>query len=410
MRTRQSALALMALLQLAAPVHGQEPNPPTGTPAGDHLDVYLVTYGPGDRVWEPFGHNAIWIRDRRTGTDLAYNWGVFSFNEVDFVPRFLKGTMMYRMAASDAHATARGYESLNRSVHVQELALTGSQKVDLERRVRANLEDPVYRYDYFLDNCSTRVRDMLNAVLGGAIETATTNVADETFRFHTRRLTQHDLAIWTGIDLLLGNPGSRPISRWESLFVPMELQEVVGELEIAVPGGGRMPLVASEEVVFEAVRSAEPETPTGIRWQLPLFGLALGGLLVWLARGWKRGSGGARLALGLTAAAWCLLAGIIGVVLVLVWFTDHVWMYWNENLLQFSPLSLVLLAFLPGALRGSGQRAARWAAVVAGLAVLGFVIQVFPGVDQGNGELIAAALPVHLGLAWALSRAPGRHV
>ena len=56
-----------------------------------------MTMGPGDAVWEKFGHNAIWIRDTTQGLDAAYNWGLFDFDAADFYPRFLKGNMLYSM-------------------------------------------------------------------------------------------------------------------------------------------------------------------------------------------------------------------------------------------------------------------------------------------------------------------------
>ncbi|MEO7501078.1 MAG: hypothetical protein ABIW94_00435, partial [Gemmatimonadaceae bacterium] len=46
---------------------------------GAELTIYLMTMGPGDAVWEKFGHNAIWIHDSARNTDVAYNWGLFDF-------------------------------------------------------------------------------------------------------------------------------------------------------------------------------------------------------------------------------------------------------------------------------------------------------------------------------------------
>ena len=70
--------------------------------AGDHLTVRLMTMGPGQLVWERFGHNAIWISDARAGTELAYNYGIFDFDQVGFYPRLIEGEMLYRMEAHDA--------------------------------------------------------------------------------------------------------------------------------------------------------------------------------------------------------------------------------------------------------------------------------------------------------------------
>jgi hypothetical protein len=48
---------------------------------------------------------------------------------------------------------------------------------------------------------------------------------------------------------------------------------------------------------------------------------------------------------------------------------------------------------------------ARAATTVAALAVAGFVLQVLPGLDQVNGEILALTLPAHFGLAWGVLKA-----
>jgi hypothetical protein len=109
------------------------------------------------------------------------------------------------------------------------------------------------------------------------------------------------------------------------------------------------------------------------------------------------------------AVSWGSLAGLAGVVLAGLWgFTDHVMAYRNENLFQANPLALALVVLVPLGLAGSG-RAGRWGRVLAvglaALSLLGFVLQVLPGVDQVNGPVIALALPIHLGFAIGLLRA-----
>ena len=111
------------------------------TEPGANLSVYLMTMGPGDAVWEKFGHNAIWIRDTTRGLDVAYNWGLFDFDAVDFYPRFLKGSMLYSMGGYAGVETVNAYASYNRSVWAQELALTPAQKQELLDFVRWNARE-----------------------------------------------------------------------------------------------------------------------------------------------------------------------------------------------------------------------------------------------------------------------------
>jgi hypothetical protein len=90
---------------------------------GSHLTVYLMTMGPGEQVWERFGHNAIWVHDAIAGTDIAYNYGLFDFRQEDFLLRFIRGTMRYWMAGFPAREYVETYVRANRSVWIQELDL-----------------------------------------------------------------------------------------------------------------------------------------------------------------------------------------------------------------------------------------------------------------------------------------------
>jgi hypothetical protein len=204
----------MALL-VAASSLGRAQGTDSAGPPGSELEVYLMTMGQGDMVWERYGHNAIGIRDRRTGEDVVYNWGLFSFDEPGFIGRFLRGEMMYWMGGMDAASTLAQYRMLNRTVEVQELNLSPAQRVALRDFIRFNEreENKFYRYDYFLDNCSTRVRDALNGVLGGALKTATDSAqTGTTYRWHAVRLMAEDRLMVVGVDIGLGRPTDRPIS------------------------------------------------------------------------------------------------------------------------------------------------------------------------------------------------------
>ncbi len=103
-------------------------------------------------------------------------------------------------------------------------------------------------------------------------------------------------------------------------------------------------------------------------------------------------------------------------MIALLWaFTDHYVTYGNENLLQLSPLPLALAALLPlTVLRRRAVRVTGWLAWgVAAASVAGLLLQALPGFDQVNGEILALAVPAHVGLAgglWLAVRgtAPGR--
>jgi hypothetical protein len=401
------ALALLAALALPAALAAQAP------PAAPAPRVFVMTMGAGDLVWERFGHNALWVHDPARGTDAAYNYGMFDFGQENFFRNFALGRMRYWMAGIDAGRTIEHYGSLNRSVTIQELNLTPAQATQLADFLAWNElpQNTEYLYDYYRDNCSTRVRDAIDRVLGGRLRAATENVpSGSTYRSHTERLTAAgaaDVPMFTALMGGLGPAADRPISRWEEMFLPFSLRDRLREMRVPDATGRMVPLVVSERVAVTSTRPAEPAAAPG--W-LPGYlaaGVALGALLAFLATR-VAASRGARFGFAAVAGLWLVFAGMGGWILAGLWtLTDHAIAYRNENILQLSPLALPLVVLLP-ALAYGARWAARpaWvlAAAVAALSVLGFALQPLPGIDQVNGWVIALALPINLALAWAARR------
>ncbi|MCH7533037.1 MAG: DUF4105 domain-containing protein [Gemmatimonadetes bacterium] len=376
---------------------------------GSRLRVWLLTTGPGDAVWERFGHNALRVLDTETGRDVAYNWGIFDFDQVDFVPRFLKGQMLYMMAPFSTAAMVDSYARANREVVMQELALTPSQRLMLLELAEVNAlpRNRDYSYDYFLDNCSTRIRDLLDQVLGGALfEQLGTRETGTSYRTHTRRLTQIDPVVFTGMDVLLGSPGDRPISLWEEMFVPMTLRDAIRDATVTNGDGLEVPLVMAEEVVVPSTRKTEPVRAVSWFWRYLVLGALMGGGLAWVGRRAATGARSFRVLLGALASTWSLLAGVSGLILVLVLLTDHWSMTRNESLFLLNPVSLPLVVLAPLALGGrdAAVRHARILGFVAvGVAALGLLFQLLPATAQQTGMLFALFLPIHIGLATALN-------
>ncbi len=385
------------------------PPAPAGGP-GSELIVYLLTFGQGDEVWELFGHNAIWIKDRSKGTDVTYNWGMFDFNQPNFVGRFLTGNTRYWMEGIDLESTLRAYTQRNRSILAQELNLTPAQRLQLNEALRVNAlpQNKFYRYDYYRDNCSTRLRDMLDRALGGQLQIATTTrMTSDTYRTHTQRLTAGNLPIYTGITLALGHPADNPLSRWDEMFLPVKMANHLRAVSLTDSVGARIPLVRSEMALFTAGRAPERSAPpSNLPWYVAI-GIALAGALIALVSRAEMGSRAALFGATALAALWSLVAGIAGSALVVAWlFTQHYFMSRNENLLHFNPLSLALVVLIPLSIYGlrSITQARKLSALVAALSLFGFIAQGVPFFDQSNGEIIALALPVNLGVVWTVYR------
>ncbi len=405
MTTRLFTLLLATALLTPPLIHGQQE-------PGAELSVYLLTMGPGDQVWEKFGHNAIWIHDPVQGTDRAYDYGRFDFNQPGFLPRFLKGRWIYSMGSGNVHEYMLAYQYANREVAAQELNLTQEQARALQHFLEWNdqPQNREYRYDYFRENCSTRLRDALDAVIGGQLRVLTRGrPTGTTYRWHSERLMKDDGLSYTGLLAGLGPAADRPISVWEEGFLPGKLQEHVRGITVRDASGRSVPLVRSEHVLVASSRPPEPAAPPRWLWRYLLGGLLLGGAFVLL--GWQsRRLRSARWGFAVLGGLWALVAGIGGLLLLLLWTaTDHAIAYRNENLFQLSPLALPLAVLIPALALGIGGR---WAArpawwlmlVVVASSLLGLVLKVLPGMYQVNAGIIALALPAHLGLAWAVWR------
>jgi hypothetical protein len=374
------------------------------------LEVTLITFGSGGEVFERFGHNALWFHDPRTMQDVAYHWGLFSFSEPGFLMRFLTGDTKYWMGGVDARALIAAEQGRGRPITLQRLNLTPDQAAKLRDFVLWN-EQPqhrFYRYDYFADNCSTRLRDALDGVLGGAIRQATEGVTTPlSYRRESVRLTDGDAPVQAGIDIALGRPADVPLTRWASFFIPMRLRDALREIRIAGPDGVGVPLVAEEHMVpLPEEPKAVAELPVSPRLA-PRYG-ALGVLLAALVivmRVMMVSRRSAAWGLALFGSAWSLISGMLGVILILAWAaTKHVFWAWNENLFLFTPLSLLLIFLIPASILSSRyERGARMtAAVVAALGLIALLLAVIPG-GQENGAIVALFLPVHLAFAWALA-------
>lgn len=427
MKLRRFAALLLAILpsplaaQVRPPSAERPPGPQVTTPAepGSELTITLLTMGVGEQVWEEFGHNALWFHVARPpsvggAVDVVYNWGIFDSSQPYFIPHFLQGRMLYSMGGYPYQQTLIEYQQLDRAVWAQELDLTNAQKVALRDFVIWNSqpENRNYRYDYYLDNCSTRVRDALDRVLGGAIRARFSGEkTSNTYRSETLRLTQRGKLLASGIDVGLGRPADHQLSAYEEMFLPMRLRDYVRELRIDDGHGGTRPLVKNERQLLGTITHPEPSAPP--RW-MPAFltiGLVIAAIFVVVGGRAAHGSPGARIAAGTLFAIWSFGAGFLGVLLALLWgVTDHHFAHRNENLLLFNPLWLVLAVLAPmTAVKGHLSRFTRaLTSLVASLGLIALLLHLTGLSREANMEIIALALPPMLALAWAVHRGTAR--
>ena len=371
--------------------------------AGQYVTISLLTMGNGEQVWELFGHNALWIHDNVTNRDTVFNWGVFSFHQERFIPHFLQGRMLYSMGGDSMEDVLAAYRYWNRSVVSQELDLTPAQKDSILATIRRNAlpENVNYRYDYYRDNCSTRVRDILDHVLGGPLSVQAAGLTDATYRWHTLRLMQGSLPIMLGVDIGLGRPADVPLTKWQEMFLPRKLHDFVGKVNVLDASGAMKPLVRSERVLFQSTRAPEPAAPPDLGLWLLFGGVMVAAVMTPLGFLATPLHPVFRFTAAVVTGLWSLAVGLLGTVLVLLWaVTDHVFAHSNENVLLFNPLWLGLAALLPVYLwsgRAEGPTR-KLAFVVVVLALTALALHLVGISRQENVPLIGLVLPPTLGI------------
>jgi len=385
---RASVLALLLLL-ITAPA-GAADGALHLPPPGDAPEAWLVTYAPGDIYWQRFGHNAIWLRDPEQSLDHAFNFGFFDFGQPHFLRRFIMARMLYLSAAQPAAREFAQYQLEKRTITAQRLNFDQAQY----RRLRDHLlrqvqpENRDYLYDYYLDNCSTRIRDALDVALEGAFaERYRAQPAQQNLREHTRRSVAADFWYYLGLEAVLALPVDRKITAWDEMFLPARVAD-----SAAAYATRRGPLAGPAQLIYASAAAPPPAQPPQVWGRYLAAGLGLALLFALIARGLGP------LMAQASALAWLMLTATAGALLLFLWSgTDHVAAGPNVNIVLLNPLYLAGL--LPGLRRGTA-----WL-MLGGLGVAGGQL-LFPG-HQFNLDLVAFLAPLHLTCTWwLLGRAP----
>lgn len=389
------------LILFALPAHAGIADAP-----GAGLRVDLYTYGPGAIYWERFGHDALVLTDTVSGQSIAFNYGLFDFDQKDFILNFARGHMNYMAAAWPAADDLAQYEGEGRWIVAQHLNLTPAQRERLRDFLIWNVQprNARYAYDYYTANCTTRIRDALNDVLGGALGTQLQEQPRMfTYRSQTDRLMAGQPWLMLILDLGLGRFADQPLSGWSGSFLPAQLMASLRDAR--TPDG--QPLVIGVTRIAAARLPPPPQTPPDLRWPLLIAGVLLGCVIA-VCGHFRTHNRGARYGFAFGAALFALLAGVAGLLMTILWtLTAHRAAWANENLLLFDPLALLLI---PGLLRGARRdRRARdstfvLAALLTAATVFALISKLLPWFPQHNLAWILFALPLWLGLSCGLSR------
>ena len=373
----------------------------------EDLLVKLVTFGPGDDIFNYFGHNAMIVEDRARHMARLYNFGMFHFG-VDMLPNYMKGKLTFWVAETPVRSTFAHYRDGNRSIRVQELSLTPERSKHLADALALAVlpENRDYLYDHFNNNCSTRLRDLVDDATDGQFKRKLDHAARMSYRQHIRRYAQRDPITDFALVFWMNDFMEQPVKQWNELFLPEELEHQVARMHYRDELGRSQPLVAASYTVFESSRAPAPAWPNRAYIMGSVVGIAIGLLAIFTAL-WavsSRSSLPLRL-LGLWHALFGFVLGLPGLLGALMWaFTEHTVTYRNENLLLSNPLTCALLPLGIGMLL-NWPRAFRWARPVcyalALSSLLLVVLKLFASFNQDTSLPMSVLLPANLGFALA---------
>lgn len=299
-------------------------------------EISLVTFAPGEELHAAFGHAVIWVRDPLQNIDKAYSYGTFDFNTENFYLKFLKGTLPYSISFNSMNDLIYYYSQIeHRSIKLQTLHVDQSQKNTIYQALETNLlpENKNYRYQFFNDNCSTRLRDIIEKAAPNAFQWPKyKNLAGLSYRDWMNKYLVPNSWVTLGMNLALGIPSNQNANASESCYLPDNLSLA---LEMAEVNGQKF--ADSPLQVYQA-----PEVEkAGFDWFGPLVILQLLiVILVFLSIKFRNN----------TRLLFRLDVGLFGVLGLLAWFifflatgTDHDVMAWNPASLMLFPLNFPLV-------------------------------------------------------------------
>ena len=312
-------LALMAFFSGQAEVQASRLSP--------EAEISILTAGPGEDLYAVFGHSAMWVYDPVNDIDEVYNWGTFDFETPNFYSKFLQGRLLYQLSVSPMQQFLFSYNRAGRWVEQQRLNLTEEEKQRIDDFLQVNRrpENIHYLYDFFYDNCATRIRDILDQELDIDWGPDPHEQEQRTFRDLVALYVTH--IPWTGfgIDILLGLPADKTAGQWHAMFIPDELFD---SAQRARHDDGRLLVDAHAEILAEQYIPGEGTflSPTVILWLFFILGL------ISLRQ--------PRLA-KLFAKVHFTILGLLGIIVFFMWFlSDHIATGMNLDLLWTLPTHL----------------------------------------------------------------------
>lgn len=291
-------------------------------PITENTKISILTVDVADEVHSLYGHTALRIEDSRTGIDLVYNYGMFDFKTDNFVLKFVKGDLQYFAAAYPYSDFEYSYILDNRSFYGQVLDLSLAEKQLLFQKLNTSIstQDRFYTYKFIDRNCTTKIIDIVNAVLQNR-PIVKKNIDSKTYRDVLFPYAENHFYEQLGINIIFGKKVDNQAS---TLFLPLDLMD---NLNKTVYNG--KPLVTETKTLFKANRK------TTFSFLDSIYSLILI-LLIFVLLNKKA-----------TNIFYFSLLGLIGLLFsVIGLYSFHKELLWNYNVLLFNPLLLFLVFFI----------------------------------------------------------------
>ncbi|MDO5981684.1 DUF4105 domain-containing protein [Flavivirga spongiicola] len=299
--------------------------------------ISVLTIGPGSSLNDSFGHSAFRITDRVNGLDLVYGYGEYDFDTPNFYLKFAQGKLNYLISKDKFQRFYQAYSYYNRTIKEQDLNLSQEEKQKLYDFLINNYKpkNRGYLYDFFFDNCATKIKDVANVSLNNfIIFNNPKDYKEATFRTLIQNNLNRNSWGSFGIDVALGSVIDKKATTEEHMFLPENIYRFFDNATIK---NSNKSLVKESRVLYSQKDTPKPNT----FFTSPLFilGIVSGIILFITYRDFKKNKQSVWLDTTLFS-----ITGIIGMFLLLLWFaTDHKGTHQNYNLLWACALNVFII-------------------------------------------------------------------
>ncbi|MEO5649096.1 MAG: DUF4105 domain-containing protein [Ginsengibacter sp.] len=305
-----------------------------------HLRISLLTATPGEELYSTFGHSALRVTDTVSNTDVVYNYGTFNFDEPNFYTKFVRGKLSFYLSTDNLENFIAEYQYENRGITEQVLNLSCAQKDNINRLLQANMmaHNRVYKYDFTFDNCTTRLRDLVEKATDSTVHFGEALQAKASFRDLIYEYLNANDKQWSklGIDILLGSKMDVIMKPREVMFLPDYLMKTFDSSSI-----DSRPLVSDKQSLYHTDHPGNKKNNLAH----PFFIFTC--LFVLIAFLSFSKSLVIQRFLSSFDGFLFFITGLLGVLLLFMWFgTDHIMCKNNYNLLWAWPTNIVAAFYI----------------------------------------------------------------